>query len=120
MADAVKKNKPLSSLWGKLVNVGTHVVADAGFCEVAHMTEVYARIALRSGADAVTVYPYTGWDAIWPFLDAGLTVYIYPPPPILERAFPSIMQRWQQRARRKYGVGRLLIWRPGAVTPQEA
>jgi hypothetical protein len=86
---------------------------DAAFCEVPHVIqEALAPLALERGAKAVTVYPYTGWGCIWPFLDAGLVVYVYrPPPPFPAEAFRRILRGWQQKARRKYGTGRVLLWR---------
>lgn len=85
------------------------VIDDYGFCEVPHMAKAYAQGALRRGATAVTLVPYTGWDCIWPFLDAGLMTYIYKPNSLIsERQFMRLLRNWQQRARRKYGLGRVL------------
>lgn len=91
---------------------GNEVIDDYGFCEVPHMAKAYAQGALRRGATAVTLAPYTGWDCIWPFLDAGLIAYVYEPrftfvPP---DAWRRLWRQWQQQARRKYGSGRLLLW----------
>jgi len=80
---------------------------DAGFCEVPHMAKAYAQTALDAGARAVTVCPYTGWDSVQPFLDAGLVVYVYQPT-VIQQTRP-IFRGWQQRARRKYGSGRIHI-----------
>ncbi|GAG06242.1 unnamed protein product, partial [marine sediment metagenome] len=52
-----------------MIRRGNEVVDDYGFCEVPHMAKAYAEGALRRGATAVTVFPYTGWDCIWPFLE---------------------------------------------------
>lgn len=96
----------------RMVGHDGHVVDDFGYCEVPHMVKADAQGALCRGATAVTVYPYTGWDCIWPFLEAGLKVYVYPvnrywPLP----GWPRLWRSWQQRTRRKYGSGRLLLWR---------
>ena len=82
---------------------------DAGFCEVPHMAKAYARAARQFGADAVTLCPYTGWDGVQPFLDAGLVVYVYQPTMIPAEQTRPIFRNWQQRARRKYGKGRLHV-----------
>lgn len=82
---------------------------DAGFCEVPHMAKAYARSALRWGASAVTLVPYMGWDGVWPFLDAGLVVYVYQPTIIPAEQTRPIFRSWQRQARRRYGNGRLKI-----------
>lgn len=92
---------------------GSEVIDDYGFCEVAHMTKAYAQGALHRGATAVTVVPYPGWDSIWPFLNAGLRVYVYKLSLISATQFRRVFRNWQQRARRKYGLGRLLLWPQG-------
>ena len=100
----------------RMIKRGSEVIDDYAFCEVAHMTKAYAQGALRRGATAVTVFPYTGWDSIGPFLDAGLKVYVYKLPIIPAVQWRHLWQRWQQMARRKYGTGRLLLW-PRGGTP---
>lgn len=82
---------------------------DAGFCEVPHMARAYARTAINEGASAVTLCPITGWDGVWPFLDAGLVVYVYQSTLIPAEKVRPIFRSWQQMARRKYGPGRLKI-----------
>lgn len=87
-------------------------VLDRGFCEVAHMVEAQVKVAQKYGADAVTVCPYTGWDAIYPFLEAGLMVFVKKPKWLVtDEQFRRIMRVWQQMARRKYGKGKLLTWK---------
>ena len=90
---------------------GNEVIDDSAFCEVPHMAKAYASGALYRGATAVTVVPYTGWDCIWPFLEAGLKVYVYPmnrhwPLP----GWPRLWRSWQRMARRRYGKGRVATW----------
>jgi len=82
---------------------------DAGFCEVPHMAKHYANMALSAGAKAVTLCPIVGWDGVWPFLEAGLVVYVYQPTMIPAKLTRPIFRNWQQWANWKYGSGRLRI-----------
>ena len=100
----------------RMIRRGSEVISADFFCEVAHMTKAYASGALRRGATAVTVFPYTGWDSIGPFLDVGLKVYVYKLPLVSHYQWRRMLRNWQQKARRKYGPGRLLLW-PRGGTP---
>ncbi len=91
------------------------------FCEVPHMAAAHIGIVRREGWGEVVLAPFTGWDYIEEFLKAGLIARVIRPnfgsgveiPPADWR---RILRRWQQRARRNYGVGRLLEYRP-MITP---
>lgn len=53
------------------------VILDAKYCDIGSTTPAYARAAFeRLGADAVTVVPYTGEDAVLPFVEAGGTAFL--------------------------------------------
>lgn len=53
------------------------VILDAKRCDIASSASAYARAAFdRLGADAVTVVPYTGADAVLPFVETGGTVFL--------------------------------------------
>jgi len=57
--------------------VGRPVIVDAKRGDIASTGEAYAAWAKRVvGADAVTVVPYMGEDAVQPFLDEGLFAYV--------------------------------------------
>jgi hypothetical protein len=91
------------------------------FCEVPHMAAAHIAIIRRAGRSNVILAPYTGWGYIEEFLKAGLVVYAVSPsyspscpllPTVDWRRWRRILQRWQARARRKYGKGKLLTHRP--------
>ena len=95
-----------------MVAVGAEVIINEVWCEVPHMCFAYAKTALKRGGTAVTVYPYTGWDCIWPFLERGLRVYTYPIALLSKEDNRLLLRRWQAKARREYGLGmvRLAVW----------
>jgi orotidine 5'-phosphate decarboxylase subfamily 2 len=53
------------------------VILDAKRCDIASSAAAYACAAFdRLGADAITVVPYTGEDAVLPFVETGGTVFL--------------------------------------------
>ncbi len=52
------------------------VILDGKFGDVGHTAQNYARFAAEIGVNAVTLNPYIGRDAINPFIDIGLGVFL--------------------------------------------
>jgi orotidine 5'-phosphate decarboxylase subfamily 2 len=61
----------------RIHDAGRLAILDAKRGDIASTAAAYARAAHdRLAADAITVVPYMGEDAILPFLDSGLAVFI--------------------------------------------
>ncbi|MDD5263268.1 MAG: orotidine-5'-phosphate decarboxylase [Candidatus Bipolaricaulis sp.] len=61
----------------RIHDAGRLAILDAKRCDIASTAAAYARAAHDGlAADAITVVPYMGEDAILPFLDVGLAVFI--------------------------------------------
>jgi orotidine-5'-phosphate decarboxylase len=65
---------------GRVIEVahasGRGVILDAKRGDISSTAQAYAKAAKRLEADAMTVVPYMGEDAVRPFLEAGLFVYV--------------------------------------------
>ena len=58
-------------------NAGRPVILDAKRCDISSTARAYARAAFDVlEADAITVVPYMGTDAVLPFLDCGGFVFV--------------------------------------------
>jgi len=79
---------------------GRPVILDVKRCDIASTASAYADAAFHTlSADAVTVVPYMGEDAVLPFLDAGGFVFIVAVPTnpsaahIIEHGHPPLYER---------------------------
>ena len=52
------------------------MILDVKRGDIGSTAKAYAQAAVHLGASAVTVQPYLGRDAVQPFLDAGLGVFV--------------------------------------------
>jgi len=106
----------LEEVIARLHEVGRAVILDAKRGDIASTAAAYARSAFdRLDADAITVVPYMGEDAVTPFLERGRFVFLLTLPSnpsaaaIVEGASPPLFER----------IGRMgleLNWRyPGQV-----
>jgi len=91
----------------RIHGVGRLAILDAKRGDIATTAEAYARAAFDVlGADAVTVVPYMGEDAVRPFLDRGGALYVVALPsnpssaPVIEHGTPPLYLRVAQLAAR--------------------
>ena len=81
------------------------------------MAAAHIAIQRRAGRTDVILHAYTGWDYIEEFLKAGLIARVIRPNfgsgveiPVSD--WRRLLRRWQAKARRKYGRGKLLSFQP--------